>query len=160
MIEYIATTIAVLALLLSLQANLLARKSKSDSDRNLLSEKKRDLLREIDMQHIMLLRVRFVLQEELLQLEYCQEISQVQPSERDRIDNNLIVLDKLEQFCVEARAKAAEINVRYDTAKIDIQFAEVGRLTSHLQVDLEREQKLLEGKKNLVRTSRQEHPQL
>lgn len=157
MIEYIGTAIAVIALLLSLQANLIARLSKSDSDRNLLSEKKRDLLREIDAQHIMLLRVRFVLQGELLQFDLCPDISQVQPGERERVENNLSVLDELERLCVKARVDAAEINTKYDTAKIDAQFAEIGRLTSHLQVDLEREQALLEGKKNLVRTAPREH---
>jgi len=147
------TIIAILALVIALQANLLARRSKSDSDRLLLSQKKRDLLQEIDRQHVTMLRLRYVVQDELLQFELCPQIELVQPGEREGLKNNAEGLDTLEHLCLEARKKAETINIGHDPAQIDVQFSEVGRLMAHLQKDLEHEQSLLQGKKNLVRTA-------
>lgn len=145
--------IATLALLVSLRANALARRSKSDSDRVLLSEKKRNLIQEIDKQHVTILRLRFVLQDELLQFEICPAIADVQPDERERVQNNANALDKLEQLCQGSRAKAELINVHHDPAAIDVQWSAVTRLTTHLEKDLEQEKQLLENKKHLVRTA-------
>lgn len=147
------TTIAILALVAALQANAIARISKADSDRILLSEKKRDLVQEIDRQHVALIRLRFVMQGQQLQIQLCPEIDVLQPGEKDRVEGNLAALDELERLCLQARSKAETINVRHDPASIDVQFSDVGRLTAHLQKDLEHEQILLEGKKNLVRTA-------
>lgn len=147
------TIIAVLALVIALQANVLARMSKSDSDRMLLSEKKRDLLQQIDRQHVTMLRLRFVMQGQLLQFELCPDIALLQPDEKERVEANLDALDQLEESCLQARSKAERIDVTHDPAAIDFEFADLGRLTAHLQKDLEHEQALLEGKKYLVATA-------
>lgn len=147
------TIIAVLALVAALQANAIARKSKAGSDRMLLSEKKRGLIQEIDRQHVSLIRLRFVMQGQQLQLQLCPEIEGLQPGETNRVEANLAALDELERLCLQARSTAELINVRHDPASIDAQFANVSRLTAHVQKDLEHEQILLEGKKNLAKTA-------
>ena len=67
------TIIAVLALVAALQANAIPRKSKTSADRMLISEKKRELIQEIDRQHVSLIRLRFVMQGQQLQLQLCPE---------------------------------------------------------------------------------------
>jgi hypothetical protein len=151
--QHAETAIAILALIVALHANVLSRRTKADSDRMLLSGKKRDLLQEIDRQHVTLHRVRFVLQDEILQFELCSQMTQLLLGERERIDENLKALDQLERLCLAARTRAEKIDIAHDPAQIDIEFVEIGRLTAHLQKDLEHEQSLLEGKKNLVRTA-------
>lgn len=145
--------IAILALVIALQANLLSRRSKLESDRLLLSERKRDLLQVIDHQHVTLMRVRFIIQDQLLQFELCPQISTLMPDERERLVSNLAVLDNLERFCLKARSEAEAVDLKHDPARIDAQFSDVGRLTAHLLKDLEHEQSLLVGKKNLVSTA-------
>ncbi len=142
--------IAVLALAAALQANFIARRSKLDSDRILLSERKRDLLQAIDRQHVTLLRLRFVMQDQQLQFELCPNLSLAEPEEKERVLANLNALYGLEEACLKARNRAEAINGIHDPAAIDTQFSEVGRLTVHLQKDIEHEQKLLDSKKSLV----------
>ena len=145
--------ISALALVIALQANIIARRSKLDSDRILLSERKRNLIQEIDRQHVTLLRLRFVMQDQRLQFELCPQLSLVDPEKKERVTANLNAIDRLEEIYIQARMNAEAINVKHDLAEIDAQFAEVGRLTAHLQKDLEHEQGLLDSKKRLVATA-------
>jgi hypothetical protein len=145
--------IAILALVIALQANIIARRAKLDSDRLLLSGKKRDLLHEIDRQHVTLLRLRFVMQGQQLQFELCPQLFLVDPEEKERVLSNLNALDRLEESCLKARENVEAINIKHDPAEIDVQFAAVCRLTAHLEKDLEHEQELLDSKKRLVATA-------
>lgn len=150
------TIIAVLALLLAMQANVISRKVKADSDRILLSERRRDLLREIDKQQVTMHRLRFILESQIIQFEQCHHLEKLQPSELERLNSNLKTLEKLERFCLETRRKIERADVHDDPAELDAKFAEVGRLTAHLEKDVEHEKSLLEDKKNLVKTAPKE----
>ena len=145
--------IALLALLLALQANVMSRKAKADSDRVLISEKRRDLVQEIDKQHVLILRLRFVVESQLVQFQICPPLVDLLEGERERLEKNLVALDGLEAMCISARVDAEGINMGIDSALIDVKHSGIARLTSHLEKDLDNEESLLEDKKHLVNTA-------
>jgi len=145
--------VAILALLISLQANIRARRSEDRADRLLVSIKKTELLQEFDRQHTLLRRLEFVVESELLQFQMCPQIEEIQPGEKERLENNLTGLTKLLEFCAKGREEAENIGAQYDPAQVDVKLADLRRVSVHLETDIEHETTLLRGKENLVSTA-------
>jgi hypothetical protein len=145
--------VSVLALVLSLEANVRARRSKQESDRLLISTKKLEHLHEIDRQHTLLLRLRFIVQDELLQFEVCPPLDELLSGERERLEGNLQGLIGLEEGCERQREAAEAVQTGADPALLDAALADTRRLSLHLEKDIEHETKLLADKRRLVETA-------
>ncbi len=145
--------VAVLALIVSLQANIRSRRSSEKSDRLLISGKKLELLQELDRQHTLLLRLKFIVESQLIQFEMCPALLTLLPEENERLKNNLEGLEGMEQICLNQRGRSEAIDVNYDPAKVDAEMSEVRRLITHLEKDIQNESELLATKKHLVATA-------
>lgn len=145
--------VSVLALVLSLEANVRARRSKQESDRLLISTKKLEYLQEIDRQHTLLLRLRFIVQDELIQFEVCPPLDELLSGERERLEGNLQGLIGLEEGCERQRERAEAVQTGADPAALDAALADTRRLSLHLEKDIEHENKLLADKRRLVETA-------
>ena len=148
--QHASVLIALLALVVSLQANVRARRSKQELDRLLISTKKVELLQEVDRQHTLLLRLRFIVKDQLNQFRVCPRLDRLLSGERERLEHNLQALLGLEQGCERQREQAESIQVGADPAELDVALANTRRLSLHLEKDIEHEGKLLSDKRSLV----------
>lgn len=145
--------VACLSLVVALQANFMSRRSQKKSDRLLLSEKRRDLILEIDRTIVIIERIKFILDDQLLQFSLCPALDQALPGEQLRIEGNVEALFGMRNMCITMRTRYESIGADFDPALIDHDFSEMARMQAHLQKDADHESVLLSKKLELVRTA-------
>jgi hypothetical protein len=142
-----ALLVAVLALLISLRANYTAHsayklnlKSKADSDKILLFEKKRALLNEVDRQNTRLRTLMLVAAQKILLFREHPSLHETMQEEFDRLKSNLKALQELADKYDEQRKGVEAINVGADIAVQEELLANIQRLTIHVEKDIAHEQ--------------------
>jgi hypothetical protein len=142
---------AILALLVSLRATYIAHqahnlnlKNKADARRLLLSEKKRELLNELDKEHATLATLSFVTEQQIAKFEECSRLNDLMPEELARLTSNLQTLETLKQSYFTQRAEIESLGDGADIAEQDERLANIRRLTIHLEKDIAHEKALLE----------------
>jgi hypothetical protein len=155
-----ALLVAVLALLISLRANHVSKqahelnvRSKADADRVRLSEKKRELLNEIDKQHVTLATLSLITAQGVLVFKECPKLHELLPDEFDRLKGNLRTVENLAANYESQRKGFEVVDGESDAAGQDRALAEVRRLTIHLEKDVAHERLLLEQLRHLAATA-------
>jgi hypothetical protein len=152
-----ALLVAALALIISLRASSIAHsahnlnlRSKSDSDRTSLAEKRKELLNAIDRQHTALASLNFVTSQQILIFAECPKLNELLPTELGRLKSNLATVETLEASYETIRNSASTLS---DIPSHDEKLAEIMRLTVHLDKDIAHERTLLEQLPQLAATA-------
>lgn len=128
-------------------------KNREDADKVLLAEKKRELLNQLDHQHVTLATLSFVTAQQILLFKDCPQLEDLMPEELSRLRSNLQVIENLEESYEAQRFTAEAYVAASDIPKLDSSMAEVRRLTIHLEKDIAHEKMLLEQLRHLVATA-------
>lgn len=137
---------ALLALAISLRANYTSHqahklnlRNKADAERILLFEKKRELLNEVDRQHIRFATLMMLTAQKLLLIKEQPQLHETIQDDFDRLKSNLSALQVIDRYD-EQRAEIEAINVGADIAMQDELLATIRRLTIHMEKDIAHEQ--------------------
>jgi hypothetical protein len=155
-----ALLVAAVALAISLRSNHIAHRahqlnvrSKTDTDRVRLFEKKRELLNEIDKQNTTLATLSLITAQGILVFKECPKLHDLLPDEFDRLKSNLRVVENLAANYEHQRKCIEVIDANADITKQDEELASVRRLTIHLEKDIAHEQLLLDQLRHLAATA-------
>jgi hypothetical protein len=142
-----ALLVAVVALGISLRANYTAHqahklnlRSKTDSDRVLLFEKKREALNEVDRQHARIATLMMLTAQKILLFRDNPDLQHTMPGELERLKSNITSVQTLDTRYEEQRQGLEAIDVGADIAKQEELLANIRRLTIHIEKDIAHEQ--------------------
>jgi hypothetical protein len=146
-----ALLFSVVALVISLRANFTAQqthrlnvKTKADSDRILVFEKRSEILNEVDRQHARLGTLLMLTAKKILLFKESPDLHQTMQTEFDRLKDNLISVQHLESR-YEMQRRGIELqDVGADPAKQEDLLANIRSLTIRLEKEIAHEQAHLE----------------
>ena len=149
--EFISSNAALLASLIALAISLRASytahrayklnvRNKTDADRVLLFEKKRELLNEVDRQHARFATLMLLTAQKILLFREHPTLHDTMQDEFDRLKSNLSAVQKLSEKHEEQRKGIEAIDVGADIAAQDELLANVRRLTIHVEKDIAHEE--------------------
>ncbi|MBX3665744.1 MAG: hypothetical protein KF834_08650 [Burkholderiales bacterium] len=149
--EFVSSNAALLAALVALVVSLRAShtahqaykfnvKNKSDAERIVLFEKKRELLNEVDRQHTRFATLMMLTAQKILLFREHPSLHGTMPNELERLKNNLRTVQHLAENYEEQRKGIQAIDVGADIAVQEELLANVRRLTIHVEKDIAHEQ--------------------
>ncbi|MCL4469665.1 MAG: hypothetical protein ACYC05_11400 [Sulfuricella sp.] len=160
-----ALLVAVVALVISLRANYTAHqahrlnlRSKADSDRVLLFEKKREVLNEVDRQHARIATLKMLTAQKILLFRDNPDLQHMMPGELDRLRSNLTSIQTLDTKYEEQRQGLEAIDVGADIAKQEELLANIRRLSIHLEKDIAHEQAHLDEVRSKLSAKMENNP--
>jgi hypothetical protein len=143
-----ALLVVVLALAVSFVANSTARqanalnvKAKQDADRVQFSEKKRELLNEIDTQHTRASTYAMLVAQKIILLNENPHLQNTLPGEYERLKKNLAGIQSLRSQYEKQRRIIEDVKTSEDLRNPDDLLAETRRLTIHLEKDIAHEER-------------------
>jgi hypothetical protein len=145
-----ALLVSLLALIISLLANSTARhanalnaKSKADADHVRFSEKRRELLNEIDRQHARMVTLMLLTAQQIALLNENPHMRERSADEYKRLRKNLAAVHGLGSRYEEQRQIIEGVKAATELTDPDALLADTRRLTIHLEKDIEHEERRL-----------------
>ena len=155
---YAPLLIAILALLASVRANSISKKSYDlsqkalgDTQRVILYEKRTKTLEEIDSQNAKFGTLLAILGDSLTLFRENPKLQEIESSHFERIKQNVVAVANLRSRYEEQRSITEKIGEGADPAKQEIALASIKRLTIHLDQDIIKEERCLELLKNKLK---------
>lgn len=146
-----ALTVSILALVVSLASSRYARnayqlnlRNKTDSDRVLLFDRKREILNEVDKQHCLLATLSALIAQKLLLLERNPQLSDHVGKELKRLSTNLDAIVNITTNTNALRQSFEEVDAGTDLTRLAERLADVRRVNIHLEKDIALEKSDLE----------------
>lgn len=150
--------IAILALLASIRASSISKKSYdlsqkalADTQRIMLYEKRSETLKEIDSQNAKLGTLLAILGESLTLYRENLKLQEVESGHFERIRQNVVAVEKLRSKYKEQRSITEKIGEGAEPAQQEIALASIKRLTIHLDQDIIKEERCLQLLKNKLK---------
>ncbi len=161
--SYAPLLIAILALLVSMRANSISKKSyklsnkaRVDAQRILLYEKRSKNLEEIDSKNSKFGTMLVILGESLDLFRENPEFQELESGHFERIKKNIAAVQELRSKYEEQRNVTKSIGEGADPAKQEEVLASIKRLTIHLDQDIIKEERCLRLLKDKLRHLRGE----
>lgn len=155
--EYAALLFSAFALWVSWRANSIAQKALNESNKVKLLEIQSEVLKEVDLQHAKFGTLLAVTAEAALIYAQNPALAANNPGGFERVKQNIDAVQSLRGRYEEQR-KLAESNVGQGSIEAEAKIlADIRRLTIHVQEDLEKELRHVEGLRAQARVAQQPH---
>lgn len=155
-LELAALLFSALALWASWRANSIAQKALTESNKVKLLEIQSEVLKEVDLQHAKFGTLLAVTAEAALLYAQSPALAASNPGGFERVKQNIDAVQSLRGRYEEQR-KLAEDNVGQGSIEAETKIlANIRRLTIHVQEDLEKELRHVEGLREQARVAQQD----